>query len=43
MAWHSEGTGYTLRMLYWQCRTRVYYAAQIGTSARFRTRLPQTA
>jgi len=37
---HTEGTDYTLRMLYWECRTRVSYARQIGTSALFPTRAP---
>jgi hypothetical protein len=39
---HTEGTDYTQRMLYWECRTRVYYAGQIGTAARFPTRAATT-
>jgi hypothetical protein len=35
---HSEGTEYTLRMLYWDCRDASYYAGQIGGTARFPTK-----
>jgi hypothetical protein len=38
---HAEGTDDTQRVLYWECGTRVYYAGEIGTSARFPTRPPR--
>jgi hypothetical protein len=28
--WHSEGTAYTLRMLYFECRGQRYYAGTGG-------------
>jgi hypothetical protein len=38
MAKHAEGTEYTLRMLYRDCRRASYYAGQIGGSSRHETR-----
>ncbi len=38
MARHIDGTEYTRAMLYWQCRSAIYYAGQIGGTSRFPTR-----
>lgn len=35
---YAEGTDYTRAMLMCECRAGRYYAGQIGTTARFRTR-----
>jgi hypothetical protein len=37
-AWHSEGTPYTLTMLYWKCAKGMYYAGQRGHVRRHQTR-----
>jgi len=36
--WHSEGTAYTLRMLYFDCRRQRYYAGQEDLESRHETR-----
>jgi hypothetical protein len=41
-ATHSEGTEYTRRMLFWQCRGAQYYAGNIGTTSRHETRRSQS-
>ncbi len=40
---HAQGTEYTRRMLYWQCRGRDFYAGQVGLSSRHETRRAQPA
>ena len=35
---HTEGTPYTLRMLYFECRASQYYAGQVGCASRHETR-----
>jgi hypothetical protein len=42
-ACHTEGTDYTVRMLYWRCTKGLYYAGQIGSTSRHPTRKPQRA
>jgi hypothetical protein len=34
--WHTEGTDYTLKMLYVECRGQHYYAGQDGLPTRHR-------
>ena len=36
--WHSEGTAYTLRMLYFDCRGKRYYAGQENLEIRHDTK-----
>jgi len=38
MKWHSEGTAYTLRMLYFECRGKRYYAGQENLESRHETK-----
>ena len=38
MKWHSEGTVYTLRMLYFDCRGQRYYAGQEDLESRHETK-----
>jgi hypothetical protein len=35
--WHREGTAYTLRMLYFDCRGKRYYAGQKNLESRHET------
>lgn len=35
---HTEGTDYTVKMLYFECRAGHYYAGQLGTVSRHQTR-----
>ena len=35
---HTEGTDYTVRMLYFECREGAYCAGQLGTESRHQTR-----
>lgn len=42
-ATHTEGTDYTRRMLFWECRGQRYYAGNLGTTSRHETRRPRTA
>lgn len=42
-AQHTEGTNYTLQMLYWRCVKGMYYAGQRGLKSRHPTRKPQKA
>ena len=37
---HKQGTDYTVRMLYFECRSGQYYAGQLGTASRHQTRAP---
>jgi len=39
---HLEGTEYTRAMLHWQCRSRDFYAGQVGGQSRYPTRRPRT-
>ena len=36
--WHSEGTAYTLQMLYFDCRGKRYYAGQEDLESRHETK-----
>ena len=36
--WHTEGTAYTLRMLYFACRDKRYYAGQQDLDSRHETK-----
>lgn len=38
MKWDAEGTDYTLRMLYFECRGQRYYAGQENLESRHQTK-----
>jgi len=38
MRWHTSGTDYTLKMLYFQCKGQMFYAGQEGLESRHETR-----
>ena len=37
-AFHTDGTDYSVRILYWECRGGRYYTGNIGTASRHETR-----
>jgi hypothetical protein len=41
--WHTQGTPYTLRMLYFECRGKRYYAGQENLASRYDTKAASPA
>ena len=40
IAVHTIGTDYTIKMRYWECRGKRFYAGQVGGESRHQTRMP---
>jgi hypothetical protein len=43
LRWHTSGTAYILKMLYFQCNDQMFYAGQEGLESRHETRLPRSS
>ena len=39
--WHTSGTLYSLKMLYFECKGQRFYAGQEGLESRFETRVAE--